>query len=139
MNYPVTRKELQDYDIEKKKDLTVRFYDSYPCHDFITHLNDRSCPRNQPGFEGDIQRVVEELCYDFPEHLYHTVYAKKYTFVPIYNSFWRIKVVDELGVVDPIQQKKKVIDAVISKLNEVFIDCDITTDKTNSYIFIQWA
>ena len=138
MNYPVTRKQLQTYDPERKKDTNIYFHGALPCHDFQTHLK-QYCALNRPTFEGDIQRVVEELCYDFPEHLYHTCYSKKYVFIPIHNNLSSIAAVDDGEPVYLNGQKRVVMNAILEKLKEVFIDCSIATDKTYSYVYIDWS
>lgn len=139
MKYPISKKELQEYDLDNISDDRIKhtFHGLAPCHDFHTHLyNPSVCPeRKEYSFDGDIQMIVDELCYDFPQHLCYAFYSKKYIFTPIYVALSKIQVVD--GTIGS-SVKKTIMDAIIDKLKGLFIDCLINTDKTYSYIYIDW-
>jgi hypothetical protein len=140
MKYPISKNDLENYNIDNISHdrMNHTFHGSLACHDFHTHLYHPSkCNSTKEySFDGDIQMVVEEICYDFPQHLYYTFYSKKYIFIPVYIAISKIKVLDES--IGTNEKKKIIMEAVINKLKLLFIDCSIATDKTNSYIYIQW-
>ena len=136
MKYPLNKKQLQEYDLDNisKDRINHTFYGRAPCHDLYVHLYTPSiCPKMKINtLEEWIDRIIEELCYDFPQHLYYTFYSRKYVFTPVYIPLSNIILLTDE------EDNSVAMNALIEKLNPLFIDCKITSNPKTLYITIEW-
>ena len=118
MKFPITRKDLQSFDIDKDRE-----------------------ELKEEAIQLKITQIVEQICKEFKQSIYRhdgsCRHIKKFVWHKLQDT--NMNHFNILGVMYEIKKLDTFIPQLIDKLREVFIGCDIIIDPLQTYIIIDWS
>lgn len=109
MKFPITRERLQQY----------------RSNEFLSNET-----------EERINKVIDTICKSIERTIINTN-ERKYVYDIDFNSNIKANLRQTMGVILP--QQKSILNEVLERLKEKFIDCKILVDPLEKYILIDWS